>query len=600
MDVKGYWKRYEDRIIPLLCVLLLFGVAGVWFDFYYDLNDDVLIKDILAGVYTGTPESRNVQMLWPLGAFLALLYRMMPGVPVLGGFLWLCQAGSIYCILRCSLRFAASSWGKWFLNLAETAAIGSMLFYHFVFVQYTVTSGLLMTAAVVSFLTCEADGHSIGRWIRRNLPAMGLALLAFLVRSEMMLLLLPLAGVAGIWKWAGERPVVTKRNVACYMGLFGGILLGMLAVFLADAAAYGSGEWKAFRELFDARTEIYDFKSAKLRSYEGNEAFYDSLGLSGTQCVLLENYNYGISEKIDAALLQKISDYGRKTQGYFLHSPGEGLWLYRERLRDNRALGFREMPFLLVEAVLLMLLLLVGLQQRKREIFWQLGLFAAVRSVLWLYLILRERVPERISHPLYFMEIGMLAASLLRLLAQEEWGRSPARKGIEPSATLPRFPARPVAAALLTVIALAGLPEEWGRTAEQYAARERENELDLAARAYYGEHPDRLYLADVMSTVDFSEKLFAADDGFGNYDLLGGWLCKSPLARKKLQAFGYDTVQEAVTDAGTFLAGREEVSWDWLVEALAEQGIRGEVVRMDTVSTQEEKWGIWQFVPREE
>ena len=39
MDVKGYWKRYEDWVIPLLCILLLFGVAGVWFDFYYDLND---------------------------------------------------------------------------------------------------------------------------------------------------------------------------------------------------------------------------------------------------------------------------------------------------------------------------------------------------------------------------------------------------------------------------------------------------------------------------------------------------------------------------------------------------------------------------------
>lgn len=597
MDVKGYWKRYEDWVIPLLCILLLFGAAGVWFDFYYDLNDDVLIKDILSGVYTGTPESRNVQMLWPLGAFLALLYRILPGVPVLGGFLWLCQAGSIYCILRCSLRFSGSAWGKCFLNLIETAAIGSMFFYHFVFVQYTVTSGLLMAAAVISFLTCESDEGGPGRRIRKNLPAAGLALLSFLMRSEMMLLLLPLAGVAGIWKWSEERPVFTKENMICYAGLFGGILLGMAAVFSADAAAYGSEEWKAFRELFDARTEIYDFKSAELRSYEKNEAFYDSLGVSGAQCALLENYNYGISERIDGELLKEVSAYGLETQGYFFHSLQEGLWLYRERLRDNRALGFREMPFLLTEAVLLALLLLGGLKQRKGDIFWKVGLFAAVRSVLWLYLILRERVPERISHPLYFMEIGMLACLLLRLIAQEEgYGRSFAWR----SAGLPRFPVRPVAAALLTVIALAGLPEELGRTARQYAARERENRLDLAARAYYRERPDRLYLADVMSTVDFSEKLFAADDGFGNYDLLGGWLCKSPLAVKKLQAFGYDTVQEAVADAGTFLAGREEVSWDWLVEALAEQGIYGEVVCVDTVSVEEEKWRIWQFVPREE
>lgn len=597
MDVKECRKRVEDWLIPLVCVLVLFGAAGVWFDFYYDLNDDVLIKDIVSGVYTGTPESRNVQMLWPLGAFLALLYRILPGVPVLGGFLWLCQAGSIYCIVHCSLRFAVSVPGKWFLGLTETAAVGSMLFYHLVFVQYTVTSGLLMTAAVVCFFTCERED---GGWIRKMLPAAGLALLAYLIRSEMMLLLLPLAGVAGIWKWAGERPVFTGRNIVRYAGLFVGILLGMLAAYLADRAAYGSGEWKEFRELFDARTEIYDFKSGDLRSYEKNRAFYDELGLSEAQCALLENYNYGISEKIDGPLLRAISGYGLTTQGYFLHSLKEGLWLYRERLRDNRALGFREMPFLLPEAVLMVLLLLTGLREKRGAVFWRLGLFAAVRSVLWLYLILRERVPERISHPLYFMEIGMLSCLLLCSLAREdETGRGPSGREAGPAEGLPRFPVRPMAAALLAVIALAGLPEEWERTADQYAAREKENELDLAARAYYGEHPDRLYLADVMSTVDFSEKLFAADDGFGNYDLLGGWLCKSPLAQEKLRSFGYDTVQEAVTDAGTFLAGRAGISWDWLEEVLAQQGIRGDVVPVEAVSAGEEEWQIWQFIPAE-
>ena len=44
-------------------MLALFLPIVFRFDFYYDLNDDVLIKDILSGVYTGTPEGRTMQLL---------------------------------------------------------------------------------------------------------------------------------------------------------------------------------------------------------------------------------------------------------------------------------------------------------------------------------------------------------------------------------------------------------------------------------------------------------------------------------------------------------------------------------------------------------
>ena len=66
------------------------------------------------------------------------------------------------------------------------------------------------------------------------------AVLAWLLRSEMMLLLLPLAGLAGLWVWSEERPVLTKRNGIAYLGLFGLILAGMLAGGAVDRLACGS------------------------------------------------------------------------------------------------------------------------------------------------------------------------------------------------------------------------------------------------------------------------------------------------------------------------------------------------------------------------
>ena len=62
MELKERLRQRENQILALVAVILLGISVGVFFDYYYDLNDDVLMKDILAGVYTGIPEGHNIQM----------------------------------------------------------------------------------------------------------------------------------------------------------------------------------------------------------------------------------------------------------------------------------------------------------------------------------------------------------------------------------------------------------------------------------------------------------------------------------------------------------------------------------------------------------
>ena len=69
-------------VFTLLLALLL----TVQFDFYYDLNDDTMIKDIVSGAYTGEPSGYCIQMLYPLAWCLALFYRAIPTVPWYGLF----------------------------------------------------------------------------------------------------------------------------------------------------------------------------------------------------------------------------------------------------------------------------------------------------------------------------------------------------------------------------------------------------------------------------------------------------------------------------------------------------------------------------------
>ena len=650
MDGKGRpvavsWKKWEDWRRPGRLCLLLFHWTGLAWDYHFDLNDDVLIRDILSGVYTGGPEALTAQLLWPLAALLSGLYRLLPGVPVFGLFLWLCQAGSVFQILRRSVR-SFDGPVKLLAGAAETLLFAACLTYHLVFVQYTVTAGLLAAAAVVSFLTLEEreEEGAAAFWLR-GLPAALLFWLALCLRSEMALLLLPLAGVGGIWKWAGRRPALTGKNAASFLGLFGLILGGVLLCFGADRLACSDPEWREFEGLFDARTEIYDFYDASLRSWEENREFYESLGLTETQCALLSNYNYGADDAIDAQVLERIAAHGKETRGTFAHSFSEGLWLYAQRLKNNRAIvPDDQLPWLLLEGglgALLLALAFAGWMRRRTQnggrkagvpetddrktgnrnmgvrrtadtcgirgtgVFWKLLLFGAVRSGLWLYLILRERVPERISHPLYLCELLLLAWLLL-----DTWRacfpKTPSEEtlleenmsfmGKAPFSEKAARAAEIMVSLLFLVMGLLLLPQEVRRTGQEYARRQQVNQVNLAALSRYEEEPELLYLADVMSTVEFSEKLFTEKSRPGNYDLLGGWLCKSPHSQKKLAAFGYETMGQAVlTGENVRFVGEPGADFSWLSALLAEHGVSGKLVQEEEISAGGRSLFIWRL-----
>ena len=626
----AFLKKRENWLIPAFCCLVLFLGTGMAWDYYFDLNDDVLIRDILSGVYTGEPEALTAQLLWPLSALLAGLYRVLPGVPVFGAFLWLCQAGSIFLILKRSLdavsgsaapgkiraagTFSVSgSLKKLCLSLLETLLIAACLLYHLVFVQYTVTAGLLATAAIFTFLTVREreSERAVTFWLR-CLPAALLFWLAFCLRSEMGLLLLPLAGVGGIWKWAARAmrgPVFTGRNAASFLGLFGLILAGVLACFGADRLACSDPEWQEFEALFDARTQVYDFYDASLRSFEENREFYEGLGLTEAQCELLVNYNYGADDAIDAQVMERIAAYGRKTRGTFAHSLAEGIWLYVQRLKNNRSIvPDDQLPWLALEGGLAALLLAAAFVRwraaRKEKktfpkgqgILWKLLLLGAVRSGLWMYLILRERVPERISHPLYFCELVMLAWLFLDTVCGMRQISGQQSSGWQTSGPegLPVRVIRIAALVLSLAAVVIWLPQEAERTDAEYARREQGNAVNLAALSRYRQ--ENLYLADVMSTVDFSEKLFTEKIRPGNYDLLGGWLCKSPHSEKKLAAFGYESMGQAVLSGENVrFVGEADTDWSWLTELLAEHGGNGELVLEEEITAEGRSLYIWRL-----
>ena len=70
-------------------LVMLFNAIGG--DYFFDLNDDVLMKDILSGAYTGVPEGHNIQMLYPISALISVFYRVFRAPDWYGIFLCFLQ-----------------------------------------------------------------------------------------------------------------------------------------------------------------------------------------------------------------------------------------------------------------------------------------------------------------------------------------------------------------------------------------------------------------------------------------------------------------------------------------------------------------------------
>ncbi|MED9904839.1 MAG: hypothetical protein UFG06_11715 [Lachnospiraceae bacterium] len=574
MDFMTKMKQKENCIWALGLSVILCAALGIFFDYYFDLNDDVLMKDILAGVYTGTPESKNIQMLFPISFFLSLLYRLVGQLPWYGLFLCGCHFFSIYLITERLLGFFEKAAAKAAVILIEAGVILALFLQELIFVQYTVTCTLLAAAAAFLFYTSKEE-NSPGKFFKNNLLSIVLVTVAFQIRSEMLLLVLPLICVTGLCRWACEKPFFTKENAAKYLSVFGGILAGIAVSQLIHMAAYSGADWQRFNRYFDNRTELYDFLA--IPPYEGNEAFYESIGMSESEQVLLENYNFGLDEEIDEALLGKISDYAgelRQEQVSFGDSFKKAFEIYK-----YRTFHATDYPWNLFVLAMYGMVLLAALFNRHFRYLWELLCMGVVRTGLWMYILYRGRDPERITHSLYLMEFVILLAMLLVECHMINVCRL--RRGM-----------RILCAGIFTLLCLISITGSVTKVRTEYDRREVLNKEIEALKLYTKEKGENFYFVDVYSTVAYTEKMFQnVDNTIANYDIMGGWASKSPLTEKKLASFDITNMERAVLNGENvyvIVYAEETVKLpkvqEWLPAYYAEKGHDTVLLLTDTIA----------------
>lgn len=618
----------RKRIAHENCILTLAVMAagilfmGYLFDFYYDLNDDTMMHDIMSGVYSGTPDGHNMQTLYPLGALIALGYRLCRRVPWYGLFLCGCQFGSFYLVgvRLCELAdgwkentdggrsggYGSAGW-KIVLLALLTLFMWGVFLPHLIYVQYTVTCAVMSAAAIFLFLT-TGEGLGIGAFVKKNIPAILLVIVAYQLRTEMLLLTFPFICLAGLYRMTEEKNIFAKENLCRYGAVLGIMLVGMLCFTVADIAAYGSAEWRDFRKFFEARTTVYDFYQELVTDerYAGELA---GLGVMPHQQELLCNYNFGLDDSIDTAMVSGLADYAEDTLG----AEKDWIFIAGESLRDYyyRTFHRQDMPYNMLALWGYGAVFAVGacsffcrrradgkigkkasayaLEQngsvvRNLDFLWQPALLLAVRSAVWLFILMRGRAPERITHSLYLVESALLAAMFVRLQVRNRMAWEAAWMKTVFSGTIYGF------TILFIFITAYPIMRNVVDVRAEQARREQVNADWYAIDTYCKAQGGNFYFEDVYSTVGFSHKMFAyTDTGYANYDIMGGWMCKSPLYYDKLKTCGIGSAGEALLEkeGAFFIMSDEEYAQRgiaWIADYYAAGGIAVTLEEKDRIN----------------
>lgn len=516
-------KPQLNTVFSLAMVVFLFLALSLRFDFYYDLNDDVLIKDIVSGAYTGTPDAHSIQMLYPLSLLISLLYRIIPVLPWQGIFLCACHGVCFFLIAKRSLSLVEKEISKIILLLTEASLIMTLFLYEAVFVQYTVTSALLAACACFLVFTSEKK-ETLRAFLKENAVAIILVILAFNLRSEMLLLMSPFIAFTGIVKWSQEKPVLAKETIKKYVSLIGVILVGAVLSLLIDALAYSGKDWKEFRNFFNARTQVYDY--TWYPEYEEAQDFYCDLGVTPAKVTLIDNYNFGLDESIDADMLWSIAEYADAIK------VKEPLSVrIKDAIVDYKWRTFHEQdaPYNFFVLTAYAMVVALALVFKDTSAIWKLPALVLFRTVPWMYVILAKRVPPRISHPLYYIELIILGAWMISYCRKN-------KETVAVDADDKRYKGRnrslAIAMILLFVFSRIVFSGMIQKADEEQERRQEVNTVIRLFEEYADTHPEDYFYMDVYSTVDFSEKMFSdVDNSQKNYDILGGWASGSPLQK---------------------------------------------------------------------
>lgn len=555
----------KARVITAL--LLSFLITGIYMvivyqklPIVYDINDDVAMRNVAAGVITGEPDAHLIFVKYILGLVISGLYRMIPGYDWYG----IVMIGTILFSFAMILYRGLVS-EKIFIWKIGYAVLWILLFtciglQHIITFQWTVSAAIAGAAGIYLFYTGDTED-----WFQTMLEegiSVFLLLLCLLIRDSVFLMVLPVAAVCFCWKYGSfhqhQRFWFRLKHLAVPLALLSGIVV-TLGV---EKAAYRSEEWKTFLAYNTDRSMIMDYYS--LENYEENAEFYNSLGLSPEEVENLQRYSLYLTEDLYGDTMHRLAVNAkeRQLQPYSrMDQVVMGAKKVWEHFRNENYAPVHLLSFVLA------LLALAGSWRKDKKQFFLSVLICGILTLLWLYLGFKGRIVERVGYSMYLVTCMSLLAVGFRVLFL---GEKPVNsKVLLTAGTI-------ISCTILAVLSC----QKWEEVEQTGGWRSNYNQRFLDVNDYMAARPDNVYFMTTFSIETYTDNFTPKRDfSFSNLLSVGGWHTFSPLENEKNKKLGItDPKRDIVEKENVYVISLENVNlryMDRYYESLYGAGYQG-------------------------
>ena len=559
-------SRFKSIIINavILAALLLFTHT------VYETNDDhTIAKMLVAG-------NANIGFVnYYICKVLIAIQSLLPGVNVFVYSQIVASYIAFVVILRIIMDRSTSLW----LHAAATALIAVFAIDHYVSIQFTKTSALLITAG---FILIMNSALSKGRWTE-YLEAVILVVVGSGYRWNTLLPSLGfLCAFAGVYAFVTLIEGIREKKIKEKMATLRPLLVCGLVVVIAYGCAYGfdmasraantsTEQLRIAKEYRSLRARITDFPTDDLYYMYKDEC--DEINVDANDIQLIHKWLFDYDGAASIENLRVLSSLGKEAST-------ERLTAVECVKKTGRGIirSFQQMDYTGWHLALLILIsLLIVCAADPKDWLYVLG-FGGLALCEYLVLYYMQRPLYR---TLYIADVGAMA-----------WLMFTAAAVCRKSKPLPK-----VMAVILIAACCLAVPSEAAKLENRhnkFVNKTRPVELD----EYFKEHSDSVFVCEVNgwnNAATYATPLRVSTNKRENEVSTGGWSTLSPYQMERLASFGMtNPVKDLINNDKAYFVGNARLDElrEYYNKWYGDEDSTVEFILIDTVGGKK----IWRIV----
>ncbi len=534
-----YKEENRQGLVPFIMAFALTALTAVLLSFKFDFllvtNDDITLRNIASGTFTGTPDAHLIYIMYPLGLIFKALYSVFPALPWYDIFMTGMHFVCLFIILfRTGILFERIS------NRIVAMLVSFSLFLIFelsqiTFHQYTVLAAVLMGTGLFRLTTAD--------YLKKRRSGASLMIILFIlamwVRKQVFFLGLPLVVLSIAFNIFEKNDTYDERFERFKTAISPMIvaLVLIVASFAVEYFAYSSPEWKAFKAYNEARTDVYDFDG--LPDYYSDPSFYEELGISEAQYSLLRRYDLALLDEVDTDTLRALSDkaeLNKKEWARFYSVP-------RKVINDTvKAMYAKNNGALPVALTIVFFVLFIFFMVRDRKLAGAVVFVTYVFEWLFIgYFTYLDRLPERVTHGFFLMEFMFLTGVFVREVRRLKNQRTPSLYW--------QIFAGIFFASIFTMTGLSAYTTTTSRLMEKQQVLDEWKELNL----YLKHSPENIYILNTAAYAATCDSMFSDEITDAHNTVTSNWTIGGPLFEAHLNKLGVTTsIKEALKQDNVF------------------------------------------------